>query len=87
MLGMHSVDLLEEALQLAMNSGFEIRQEWMKEQGGGACRIGHRWILFVDLSLSAQEQLEQVIKALRETERYKLNSANSQELSDLLTSA
>ncbi len=62
---MHSVDLLEEALQVAMNSGFEVRQEWFNEQGGGACRIGEQKVLFVDLSLTAQEQLEHVVEALR----------------------
>ena len=81
---MHSVDLLEEALSVAMDSGYEVRQEWLDEKGGGACRIGSRWILFVDLSLTAQEQLEQVVAALRKSDRCRLQSTNSQQLRQLL---
>lgn len=80
---MHSVDLLEEALQLAMNSGFEIRQEWLKEQGGGLCRLGQRWVLFVDLSLSANEQLDQVVKALKQSDQVRLGDGQSSELRKL----
>lgn len=77
---MNSVDLLEEAIKLAMNCGFEVRQEWLNENGGGACRIGSRWILFVDLSLPAQEQLESVIRALRGTKPIRLDESCSSEL-------
>ncbi|MFN3192963.1 MAG: hypothetical protein ACE361_20810 [Aureliella sp.] len=64
---MHSVDLLEEAIQAAMNLGIEVRQEWLGEQGGGLCRLGNRWILYVDLSMGASDQLEQVLKGLRKS--------------------
>ena len=63
---MHSVDLLEEALDLARSSGFEVRQ-WLGESSGGACRIGSRWVVFVNASLTAEEQLTGVIVALRRT--------------------
>ena len=82
---MHSVDLLEEALRLAMNSGFEVRQEWLHEKGGGACRIGDKWVLFVDLSVSAQEQLGQVVGALRESDRKRIDDTISPELLELLS--
>ena len=82
---MHSVDLLEEALRVAMNSGFEVRQEWLNEKGGGACRIGQRQVLFVDLSLSAQEQLEQVVGALRAAERLQTDRTTARELVQLLS--
>lgn len=62
---MHVVDLVEEARELAESVGFEVRREWLSERAGGACRIGNRWILFSDLSLSANEQLEQLVEALR----------------------
>ncbi|QDV24995.1 hypothetical protein [Aureliella helgolandensis] len=65
---MHSVDVLEEALELARQSGFEVRHEWLGEATGGACRIGSRRLLFVDLSLTADEQLQQVVTALRACE-------------------
>ena len=81
---MHSVDLLEEALRLAMNSGFQIRQEWLSEQGGGLCRLGERWVLFVDLSLSAQEQLENVVQALRNNELCQVDDTTSDTLRTLL---
>ncbi len=58
---MHSVDLLDEALDLARASGFEVRQ-WLGESGGvPACRIGSKWVLFVNLSLTAEEQLQGLI--------------------------
>lgn len=62
---MHAVELLEEALELAAAAGFAIRREWLGESVGGACRIGPQWTLFVDLSLPANEQLEQVVRALQ----------------------
>jgi hypothetical protein len=61
---MHTVELLEEALQTARSLGFTVRQEWLGG-GGGGCEIkGKRW-LFVDLSLPAIEQLDQVLSAIR----------------------
>jgi hypothetical protein len=65
---MHCVDLLEEAIKLAQDSGYEVRQEWLGERGGGVCRIGDNRVLFVDLSLTAQEQLEQTVKALDQSD-------------------
>lgn len=62
---MHSVDVLDEAIELAESSGFEVRREFLGESTGGACRIAGRWLLFVDLSLPADEQLSQVASALR----------------------
>ncbi len=82
---MNSVDLLEESIRLAMDSGFEIRQEWLDESGGGACRIGTRWILFVDLSLPAREQLERVIESLRDFPHVRKDYEISHELRKLLS--
>ena len=62
---MQTIDLLEEALQLAAMRGYEVRREWMVGTTGGACRLGNQKVLFVNLSLTAAEQLEQVIAALR----------------------
>ncbi|GAB5405745.1 MAG: hypothetical protein Aurels2KO_39760 [Aureliella sp.] len=61
----HSVDILEEAIEVAKRIGFEVRHEWLNESRGGLCRIGDRWMLFVDLSLTAAEQLEQVVGGLK----------------------
>jgi hypothetical protein len=62
---MHTVDLLENALSVAQQLGYHTRREWLGGAGGGACEFaGRRWV-FVDLSLTTVEQLEQVAEALR----------------------
>ncbi len=82
---MHSVDILEEALALAQKSGFEIRTEFLGESIGGACRIGSKWLLYVDLRLPVGEQLEQVVEALRITGIVRPDATTSQPLKDLLS--
>lgn len=62
---MHTVELRELALALARRLGYQIREEWLGECGGGACEFGGRKWLFLDLSLSTLEQLEQLLAALR----------------------
>ncbi len=62
----HTVDLLEEALALCELAGFDVRRQWMAEGIGGPCRVGEKLVLFVNLADSAQEQLDQAIRALRE---------------------
>ena len=63
---MHTVELLDQALKTAERLGYGIRQQWLGGTGGGACRFaGRKWI-FVDLALSPVEQLDQVIKALKQ---------------------
>jgi hypothetical protein len=81
---MHVVDLLEEAIRTAMDSGCEVRQEWLNENGGGMCRIGQRQVLFVDLSLTAQEQLEHLALALQGCRNLRVQPTSSQELKQLL---
>lgn len=81
---MHTIDLLEEALQIAAKSGFEIRREWLSGATGGACRIGSQRVLFIDLSLTAAEQLEQVIDPLR-TSAVKIDEPMSSPLRRLLS--
>ncbi|HEV3417618.1 MAG TPA: hypothetical protein VG056_12415 [Pirellulales bacterium] len=63
---MHSVELLEEALDAARRIGFQIREEWFGGSGGGACTVRGRKFLFLDLNLSTRDRLEQVLSALRE---------------------
>jgi hypothetical protein len=81
---MHSVDLLEEALKLAEDSGFEVRREWLGESTGGVCRLGPKWLLFVDLSLPADDQLTQVIQALRPCDFLRLDGELSPPLKRML---
>ena len=81
---MHSVDLLEEAIRVAMNCGVEVRQEWLHEKGGGACRIGDRWVVYIDLSLPAQDQLAQFVDALCRTPPLQRRQIDSETLLSLL---
>ena len=62
---MHTVDLLQRLKELAEDAGYTVRHEWLGGAGGGACEFaGRKWI-FVDLSLSVVEQLDQVAGALK----------------------
>ena len=61
---MHTVEMLEEALELAERIGFRVRQEWLDGRGSGACELkGQQWI-FLDLSETAREQLDAVLACL-----------------------
>ena len=82
---MHSVDVLEEVIALAEFSGFEVRREFLGESAGGACRIGGQWILFVDLSLPAGEQLSQVIAPVRASGAVHPSDSTSSVLRSLLS--
>jgi hypothetical protein len=62
---MHTVEMLERLKETAENAGYTVRHEWLGGVAGGACEFaGRKWI-FVDLSLSVIEQLDQVAAALR----------------------
>jgi hypothetical protein len=56
---------MEAALALAKRLGWRVRHEYMGEVGGGACELGGRKIIFLDLALGPLEQFEQLIGALR----------------------
>ena len=63
---MHTVEILERLKEVAENAGYTVRHEWLGGAGGGACHFaGKKWI-FVDLSLSVVEQLDQVAAALKD---------------------
>lgn len=62
---MHTVELLEQALDLAGRLGYKIRQEWLGGTAGGGCELGGRKVLFLDLALGPTDQLDQVLDALR----------------------
>jgi hypothetical protein len=61
---MHTVEMRERMIQLAEELGYSVRQEWLGGTGGGLCEFGGRRHIFVDLALSAAEQLEQLASAL-----------------------
>lgn len=61
---MHTVELLDAAVNSARQVGFKVRFEWLGGAPAGACEIkGQKW-LFVDLALTPTEQLDQVLTAL-----------------------
>ena len=61
---MHTVEMLEQAIATARRLGFRIRMEWLGGSGGGDCEIkGQRWI-FLDLALTAGEQLDVLLDAI-----------------------
>ena len=58
------VEQFREACAEAGRLGICLRQEWLRGCRGGACEIaGKRWV-FIDLSLSPAEQLQQLTEAL-----------------------
>lgn len=61
---MHTVDLLDRAVGAVKQIGYKVREEWLGGAGGGCEIQGQRW-LFLDLALSPDEQLEQVLDVLR----------------------
>jgi hypothetical protein len=62
---MHTVELLEQAINLAEQRGFVVRQDWLSGSTAGACEFkGRRWLL-IDLALSPREQLDLVLDALK----------------------
>ena len=62
---MHTVEILEQALDLAKRLGYTVRQEWLAGSGGGGCELKGQKFFFLNLDLSPGEQLEQVLETLR----------------------
>jgi hypothetical protein len=62
---MHTVEMLEQALDLVARLGYTVRQEWLAGSGGGGCELKGRKLFFLDLDLGPDEQLEQVLETLR----------------------
>lgn len=70
---MHTVEMLEHAIGLAVRLGYTVRQEWLAGSGGGGCELNGRKLFFLDLDLGPTEQLEQVVETLhREPDVVKL---------------
>ena len=62
---MHTVELLQEAVEAARRLGYDVRQDWLGGDGGGHCIVrGRKWLL-LDVAQSADEQLEVISEALR----------------------
>ena len=62
---MHTVELLQEALEAARGLGYDVRQDWLGGDGGGHCLLRGRRMLLLDVAQSPDEQLDVVADALR----------------------
>lgn len=62
---MHTVELLNEALEAARRLGYDVRQDWLGGDGGGHCLVRGRRLLLLDVAQTPDEQLEVVADALR----------------------
>jgi hypothetical protein len=62
---MHTIDMLDQALDLAVRLGYTVRQEWLAGSGSGGCELKGRKLFFLDLDLAPDEQLEQVLETVR----------------------
>lgn len=61
---MHTVELLNEALDTARKLGYDVRQDWLGGNGGGHCLVrGRKWVL-LDLAQTPEEQLSVVTDAI-----------------------
>ncbi len=61
---MHTVELIDEAVRLAIQAGFSVRQEWLGGSTAGVCQVKGRPWIFVDLAMTPSEQLALLIDAL-----------------------
>jgi Spy/CpxP family protein refolding chaperone len=62
---MYTVEMLSESLELARQLGYQIREDQLEGAGGGHCLIrGHKWLL-LDITQSADDQLRDVLDAIR----------------------
>jgi hypothetical protein len=59
-----TVGLLEEALQLARDLGYRIREEPLGELPGGACTVGDASQVLLNLEHSVAARLEVLLRAL-----------------------
>jgi hypothetical protein len=62
---MHTIEKLERAIAEAVQRGYDVRMEPLGGASGGLCEFGKRRWIFVDVTASVAEQLEQVLSALR----------------------
>ena len=62
---MHSVELLEQALEIAKKLGYQVREECVGGNGGGSCVVRGQKSLFLDPMLDIPDRLELVCPASR----------------------
>lgn len=62
---MHTVELLQEAVDTARKIGYDVRQDWLGGNGGGHCLVRGRRLILLDVAQTPDEQLRVVADALR----------------------
>lgn len=84
---MHTMERFELATRIAESMGYEVRHEYLGGTNGGSCEYGGRKFIFIDLSLTAVEQLEQLVLAIQEIEEAENRRANQSRVntSDMLS--
>ncbi len=63
---MNTVQELEARLEQIRRLGYEVHFDWFGGTGGGACRLGSRYHLFLDLAMSAEDHLATAKALLQE---------------------
>ena len=63
---MHAAKLLAEAVALARQLGYQIREDDLEGAGGGHCTYGQKKWLLLDVTQSSDEQLRDAVDALRD---------------------
>lgn len=64
---MGTLERVESLLELARDNGYRVRYDHFDGAGGGVCAFaGQKWV-FMDVSLSAAEQLQQLKETLPST--------------------
>jgi hypothetical protein len=57
---------LERKLEKIRQLGYEVHFDWFGGTGGGACQMGNRCCLFLDLAVGAEEHLATANDLLRQ---------------------
>lgn len=63
----NTVTELDKKLDQIRNLGYEVHFDWFGGTGGGACQLGNRLCLFLDLAMGAEEHLAIVNDLLQQT--------------------
>ncbi len=54
---MNTVEALERKIEQVRQLGYEVHFDWFGGTGGGACQVGKRKCLFLDLAVGVIEHL------------------------------
>jgi len=61
---MHTVELYDAMKSFAETLGYQVREENLGGIGGGPCEVAGRKCLFVDITLSSIERLDEVVRGI-----------------------